>query len=101
MYTMLKPHTTLPWTSDLMVEIDLKEEIFAIGNHSIISAEVPWDNRDSNCTKEAAEQDAEYIVEACNKYPLLVEMLTTVEATCTDNMVAEKIRKFMTQNKLW
>lgn len=110
MHRMLTPITKLPYkvVEKGFFENADKDKIFIVSIESEdptsqfqILCDVDSDPNPSAFEVQTQRQDAAYIVEACNKYPFLIGMLTTIEANTSDNFAAEKIRTFMNENKLW
>lgn len=96
---MIKPSTDLPWVVYTEDDMDMpKDVIYSIGNQRISACDI---GIEEPCTKQNGYKDALYIVEACNKFPKLVDFLQRIESETDDKRIAFKIRAYLTKNNLW
>jgi len=92
-YSMIQPESKLPWTI-----LSFNEEYRIINSDK---SDVILLSEDYHFNIVPELKDAEYIVVACNQYPVLLDTLERLESTTTDKATAAKIREVLIEQGLW
>ena len=98
----MKPATALPWQNDPTG--DCGDEWIGRTEDSYYVAVCDDDGVASERTQQDREQDARYIVHACNLYPELVEALEELarhSMTRPDNALLRTVRSYDSPEHLW
>jgi len=90
-YNMIQPESKLPWEYTKISD----EYIVKDAEGLAIMCDRQYENW------APYEEDAKYLVVACNQYPVLLDTLERLESTTTDKVTAAKIREVLIEQGLW
>jgi hypothetical protein len=91
-YNMIQPESKLPWT---YINKCSEYDIIDCNKQNVINFSI------TDSDYAPIVEDAKYIVQAANQYPILLDFLEKLEATTTDEVTASKVRELLIEQKIW